>query len=488
MQAVRRFFGVVFLLATLLFGARTYGQGGATGAIAGSVLDTTGAPISGADVQIINASTNSIVRKLQTNSDGDFVATLLPPGTYIVVVNKSGFGEAKAQGIEVRVTETTRVTITLKPGTVSEKVEISAQVTSVETTNATTGESIGTATIRELPLATQNYQQLLSLSAGTQSELNASAQLGRGNVRIIVNVQPEDNNNYLFEGINATDYNVAQATYIPLPNPDVIQEFKVQTSLYDASQGRNGGGNVNAILKSGSREYHGDAYEFFRNDVLNANEHFLKAAGQDRPPVKQNIFGGSLGGPVVKEKAGYFFVNYQGSRQRSALSPGTQINNPAFPSLPTTRDAASIAAALSTSAFPITAADIDPVTLALLQFKSNQFGDPNGFLIPSVGTPDLTTAKVAYATAPFIFVKPGKYTDDQFTANWDREFRGGQDKISTRFFFSDSESFLPFGAGGLQASLGGTLASSISATDLHLPYDSPVHGRLFSLDETHLVS
>jgi len=204
--------------------------------------------------------------------------------------------------------------------------------------------------------------------------------------------------------------------------------------------------------------------------------------------VKQNIFGGSLGGPVVKEKAGYFFVNYQGSRQRSALSPGTQINNPAFPSLPTTRDAASIAAALSTSAFPITAADIDPVTLALLQFKSNQFGDPNGFLIPSVGTPDLTTAKVAYATAPFIFVKPGKYTDDQFTANWDREFRGGQDKISTRFFFSDSESFLPFGAGGLQASLGGTLASSISATDLNFPYDIPVHARFFSVDETHLFS
>src|SRR5882762_8991738 len=305
MQVVRRFFGVVFLLATLLFGARTYGQGGATGAIGGSVIDTTGAPISGADVQIINASTQSIVRKLQTNSDGDFVATLLPPGTYIVVVNK--------------------------PGTVSEKVEISAQVTSVETTNATTCESIGTATIRELPLATQNYQQLLSLSAGTQSELNASAQLGRGNVRIIVNGQREDNNNYLIEGISATDYNVAQATYVPLPNPDVIQEFKVQTSLYDASQGRNGGGNVNAILKSGSREFHGDLYEFFRNDALNANEFFLNAAGEKRPAVKQNIFGGSLGGPVGREKYGLFFANYQGTRQRSALSPGTQINNPGFP-------------------------------------------------------------------------------------------------------------------------------------------------------------
>src|SRR6202030_1398217 len=159
--------------------------------------------------------------------------------------------------IEVRVTETTRVTITLRPGAVSETVQISAQVSSVETTNATTGESIGTATIRELPLATQNYQQLLTLSTGAQSELNAAAQLGRGSVKLFVNGQREDNNNYLIEGISATDYNVAQSYYVPLPNPDVIQEFKVQTSLYDASQGRNGGGNVNAILRSGSRDLHG---------------------------------------------------------------------------------------------------------------------------------------------------------------------------------------------------------------------------------------
>src|SRR5207248_3420835 len=186
----------------------------------------------------------------------------------------------------------TRLIITLKPGSVSEKVEITAQVTNVETTNPTTGQSIETRTIRELPLATQNYQQLLTLSSGAQSELNAAAQLGRGAVKLFVNGQREDNNNYLIEGISATDYNVAQATYVPLPNPDVIQEFKVQTSLYDASQGRNGGGNVNAILKSGTRQLHGDVYEFFRNDVLTANNSCLHAAGQKRPPVKQTLIGG----------------------------------------------------------------------------------------------------------------------------------------------------------------------------------------------------
>src|SRR5580698_992270 len=338
----RSLLAAVFFVVCALAGVRTYGQGGATGALEGVVNDTTGSAIEGAEVQVIDQRTEALARKVSTNADGSFVVTLLPPGTYSVVVNKTGFAEAKSASIEVHVTETVRITIPLKPGSVSEKVEISAQVTSVETSNATTGQSIGTETVRELPLATQNYQQLLTLSAGAQSDLNAAAQLGRGSVKLFVNGQREDNNNYLIEGISATDYNVAQATNVPLPNPDVIQEFKVQTSLYDASQGRNGGGNVNAILKSGSRELHGDVYEYFRNDVLNANEFFLNAGGQKRPVVKQNIFGGSFGGPLVKEKLGFFFVNYQGTRQRSGLSPGTEISNPGLPVVPTDRSDASI--------------------------------------------------------------------------------------------------------------------------------------------------
>ena len=496
MRGVYKFAVVVFLLAGFL-GGRVYGQGGATGAISGVVVDTSGASIADAEVQIMDSRTDTLARKITAGSDGTFTVTLLPPGTYYLLVNKSGFSQSRADNIEVRVTETTRVSIALKPGEVSERVEISAQVTTVETTNATTGESIGTATIRELPLATQNYQQLLSLSAGTNSELNASAQLGRGNVRIVVNGQREDNNNYLIEGISSTDYNVSQSTNVPLPNPDVIQEFKVQTSLYDASQGRNGGGNVNAILRSGSKGLHGDVYEYFRNDALNANEYFLNAAHEPRPPVKQNIFGASLGGPVGWEKLGFFFVNYQGTRQRSALSPGTQINNPGLPILPADRSAANLAAIFSTPAAggcPAVPIAIDPVSLALLNFKSNQFGgDANGYLIPSLpGTPGVTvnpsTCFVSLNTAPFIISRPGKYTDDQFTTNWDREFHGGQDKVSARFFFSNAESFLPFGAGGLQASLGGTLGSSIAATDLNFPYDLPVRGRFFSVSETHLFS
>ncbi len=479
-MAIARFIRTIFLAhlagAFLVVGF-AFGQGGATGAINGTVEDTSGGPIADADVQVFNSKTELLVRRLNTGSEGTFLTTLLPPATYYLLVNKTGFAQAKVSDIEVRVTETTRVTINLKPGTVSEKVEIVAEMATVDTTNATTGQTIGEKTVRELPLASQNYQQLLTLSTGAYSDLNSSTELGRGTTKVYVNGQREDNNNYLIEGISATDYNVAQNYYVPLPNPDVIQEFKVQTSLYDATQGRNGGGNINAILKSGTPQLHGDVYEFFRNDALNANEYFLNANDQPRPPVKQNVFGASAGAPLFDEKYGFIFLNYQGIRQISALSPGTQVSNPGFPVIPTDRSAASISQAF----FGNTTTPIDPVALALLNYKSNLFNDPNGYLIPSIpGTPG--------TTGELLVSKPGKFDDNQFTVNWDREFNDAKDKIGARFFFSNSETYLPFGAGGLQASLGGTLASSISSTDLDFPFDIPVAARFFSFNETHLFS
>ncbi len=464
------------------FAIASFAQGGATGAISGTVQDPSGAFVAGAEVRITNQDTGVLARSTRTDSTGSFTATLLPVGTYTVTVQSGGFAQASFANIVVRVTETTRLVAKLRTQEVQQNIEVQAEVQAVETTQATTGQAIEANTIRELPLATQNFQQLLTLSTGVYSELNASAQLGRGSNKIFVNGQREDNNNYLIEGISATDYNVAQTTNVPLPDPDVIGEFKVQTSLYDASQGRNGGGNVNAILKSGTKTVHGDVYEFFRNDVLNANEYFLKQAGQARPSVKQNIFGGSLGGPVGSEKLGFFFVNYQGTRQRSGESAGTFIDNPGFPVLPLDRSSASLVSTFFPQGLPAGATGIDPVTLKLLNFKSSQFGNyPGGYLIPSLpGTPG--------STAPLIISRPGRYNDDQFTSNWDREFRGGKDKLAARFFFSNSESFLPFGAGGLPESLGSTLQSSISATDLDFPFDLPVAARFFSINETHLFS
>ena len=471
---------VILSLIAFAFAAGAFGQGGATGAITGTVQDPSGAVVANAEVRITNQDTNVLERTVTTGADGTFTAPLLPVGTYTVSIQSAGFAQASLPGIVVRVTETTRMIAKLSTKSVQQKIEVEAEVQTVDTSDATTGQAIDSNTIRALPLATQNFQQLLTLSTGAQSELNAAAQLGRGQVRIQVNGQREDNNNYLIEGISATDYNVAELTNTPLPNPDVVQEFKVQTSLYDASQGRNGGGNINAILKSGTNQIHGDAYEFFRNTVLDANEYFLKGSGSPRPVIQQNIFGGSLGGPVGPAgKLGFFFVNYQGTRQRSGDSPGTLIST-FIPYVPAADRGPGGAAQLATD-FGVASAD--PVAVSLLGFQSDQFGAPaNGYLYPVPS--NVPAGTTAGSLVQFTVSKPGKFTDDQFTGNWDHEFRNSRDAVAARFFFSDSEQDIPFGAGGLQASLG----AAASGTDLNFPYQLPIHDRLLVVSETHVFS
>ncbi len=486
---------IVIAIAILAFTSFSFGQGGATGAIAGTVTDPSGAVVANAEVRITNQDTNVLERTVKTGADGSFVAPLLPVGKYTVSIHGGGFAEGKFSDIVVRVTETTRMIAKLSTQAVQQKIEVQAEVQQVDTTDASTGQAVESNTIRALPLATQNFQQLLTLSTGAEGELNAASQLGRGQVHMFVNGQREDNNNYLIEGISATDYNVAELTTTPLPNPDVVQEFKVQTSLYDASQGRNGGGNINAILKSGSNQFHGDVYEFFRNTVLDSNEYFLKQTGSPRPVIQQNIFGGSLGGPVSPGgKLGFFFINYQGTRQRSGDSPGTLISTfvPYIPAADRGSDPTSEANLindlnaynLATSGLQALPAGytIDSVAASLLAFPSNQFGAPaNGYLFPM---PNVPAGTLPGTPVQFTVSRPGRFTDDQFTSNWDREFNNSKDTLAARFFFSDSEQDIPFGAGGLQASLG----APASGTDLNFPYDIPVHDRFFSIAETHVFN
>jgi hypothetical protein len=448
------------------------GQGGATGTITATVLDRSGGFVPNATVQVLDDSTGQAVRNLVTGSTGNFTTTLLPPGMYTVLVIAQGFAEVRATAVVVRVTETTTLNIVLQPSSVSQKVEVSAEVVTVNTENATTGQTIEEHVVTGLPLATRNFQQLLTLSSGASSTLNNSEQLGRGTVRINVNGQRGDNNNYLIEGISATDNNVGELTNTPLPSPDVIQEFKVQTSLYDASQGRNGGGMVNAVLRTGTNKWHGDAFEFFRNDVLNANDFFLNRAGLPRPALKQNIFGGSVGGPLGSQgRFGYIFGNYQGSRQRSGADLGTLIGT-VIPVLPADRSDGSLIAAF----FPGNPnARIDPVVSKFLNAKGNQFcSGTGGFLIPSGTGP----------SGNFNCSNPGRFSENQFTTNWDRKFRDGKEKFSVRFFFSNSDAFKPFGAGGLTSTYG----APPSKTDLNFPLDIPVNTRFLSGSWTHTFS
>ena len=451
-----------------------FAQGGATGAIGGVVQDASGAVIANAKVSIRGEATGEVLRQVTADASGLFTATLLPVGNYTVEVTAAGFPDTKFAGVVVRITETTRMTAVLKVSTVKEIVEVQSQVEQVNTTDATTGQSLGAETITDLPLATRNFQQLLALSAGASSDLNGAAQLGRGLVYMHVNGGREDNNNYLIDGITVADYAFGELTYTPLPSPDAIQEFKVSTSLYDATQGRNGGGNINATLKSGTSKFHGDLWEYFRNTALDANDYFL-----GKVVVKQNIFGGDIGGPIGSgAKFGFFYFNLQGTRQRSGDSAGTFINT-SIPYVPLADRQSS--SALAADCGVSTA--VDPVAFNLLAFKSNQFGaGAGGYLFP-LPTNALATTPCGNPV-PFLVSDPGKFTDNQFTLNWDREFRGGKDRLSERFFWSNSDTFEPFGADSYGIQTGG----QPGVNNLNFPLDIPLHSRFGSITETHIFN
>ena len=450
---------VVLLLGLMLvlsLVATGFAQGGARGAIAGTIKDPSGAVIAGASVEIINQQTNATERTVTTNTNGVFSATFLPIGTYRIVVVASGFAKAEAPDIKVNVTETTNVAVTLTVGQFSEVVTVSNVATEVVLSSPTTGQTI--QNVGNLPLATRNFLYILTLSSGANSELADTAALGRGAASINVNGQRPVNNNYQLEGINANDINLPQLDNVPLPNPQTVQEFKTQTSLYDASQGRNGGGNIQVALKSGSNKYHGDAFEFFRNNVLNANDFFLNRAGQERPVLRQNQFGGSFGGPMPSGekywgplapifKDLFFFANYQGTRAASGVSAGTQLGTNIVV-LPSDRSEANLRNTFFPGGLPPGFTGLDPVALRTLNLpasKCSGFSDST-FCIPSLaGTPGFNSAgnlNRAFLSRSGL----GTYGEDQFTITMDKQLTS-KDKISGRWFFSNNNTLQPFGTG-----------------------------------------
>jgi hypothetical protein len=425
-------------------------QAGATGAITGSVLDQRGGAISGATIVVTNVATGQKEREVVSTGSGTFNVPSLPPGTYGVEITATGFSRFLIEKVLVQVTETSSVIATLAIGNVTETVTVHDVVVPVELTSATTGETIGAETASTLPLSTRNFLTLLTLSAGANTELFDSAALGRGQVTINVNGQRPTNNNFQLEGVNANDVNLPVLDNVPLPNPDTIQEFKTQTSLYDASSGRNGGGNVQVNLKSGTAHYHGDAYEFFRNNVLNANDFFFNAATPQvpRPVLRQNQYGGSFGGPVPKAKNFFFFLNYQGTREASGISAGTVLNSQ-IPVLPATRDAATLAATFLPAGF--SASQINPVALAYLNLPASKcplFNDGR-FCLPTVaGTPGFSGQSVNLGTVTSSSV--GAFQDDQYTLTVDKQLTE-KDKLTARWFFSDNNASQPFGTGANNA-------------------------------------
>ena len=452
----------LFLLGiSIVVVCEAFAQSPGTGAIAGIVTDTTGAALISAQVNAIDESTQTS-RTVVSLQQGHYELALLSPGTYSVSVTAAGFETRVFKSIRVVAGETSSLDVKLAVGKADQAIEVTSSTDLAQTQSSTLGRAISQETIQSLPLANRNYTQLLALSSGVVVELPNAAALGRNSQNVSANGSKTTANNFQFNGIDANNLSQNSASGYQsevgtaIPAPDTIQEFKVQTANYDAGYGRGAGANVDLISRSGQNRIHGSAWEFLRNDVLNANDFFAKRNGQPRPVLKQNQFGFVVGGPIKRDKS-FFFGSYQGTTQRngdSSLSLVTAV----LPQLGSDRSAAALGAQFCPQNHPgnpgyVTSggglqiacdgSNINPVALAFLNFKfaNGQYAIPS----PQTNLPgngqQLDIGESTYSI-------PADYREDQFSANIDQRLSSANE-LSGRFFFSrapTNEPFSPFGA------------------------------------------
>jgi hypothetical protein len=391
---------LIFSCAVVSLAGATGWAQGTTGQLTGTVLDPNGAVVQGATVTARNRDTG-LERQVTTGEDGAFSIQLLPPGLYRVEATGQGFSAAVVEEVRVSITQTATLNISLTVAGNASTVTVTADPPTVQLESSQVGRVIDDRAISQLPLPTRNFQQLLTLSPGTYASVANNTELGRGDVTVSVNGQRTTSNNVRINGIDANSVGTNSTPNLAVPATDSLQEFIVQTSSYDATTGRNAGGNVEAVTKSGSNNFHGNIYEFFRNEKLNANDFILNSVGRPRPIFRRNQFGGTLGGPIIREKF-FFFGSYQGTRERNGASLNNSLTFPIID--PRLTDNNRTAAGLAT-AFGLTSAQINSVSLALLQARL-----PSGqFVIPSAAT--------ASGLTPISDVS--RFTENQYNANLD---------------------------------------------------------------------
>ncbi len=412
----------LIVLSLVLISLAGYALGqGATGQITGTVEDAAGAVVPGASVTVTNIAT-ALRREAETGGEGDFAVPLLPPGRYKVEVSAKGFKRVLVEEVEVNVTQTATLNLKLEPSSVDETVTVTAEGTLVQQESSQVGRVIDSRAISQLPLPTRNFQQLLTLSPGTSASVSNNTELGRGDSIISVNGQRTTSNSVRINGIDANSVGTNSTPNIAVPATDSLQEFVVQTSLYDASQGRNAGGNVEAVTKSGGREFHGNIYAFIRDDSLNANDFFLNSAGRPRPVLTRKQFGGTLGGPVVQDKL-FFFTSYQGTRERN----GASLNNSlTFPVIPVQLTDSNRTAAGLAAAFGLPAANISPIAVNILNAQL----PGGGFAIPSATTASGLSPQSGIST----------FRENQFNGNLDWTI-SSKHTFSAKNFFASNPTF-----------------------------------------------
>ena len=485
-----------FILSTI--SPLLYGQ--ATGSFSGTVEDKTGSVISGATVRVTSQGTAQ-TREAKTDDTGHYLIPLLPVGQYSLRVESQGFQSVEQKDVRLQVDEHRDVNFTLSPASVTATVEVSATEVAVETTNPSLGQVITSEQVAQLPLNGRDFVQLATLTPGTTQETNpnsfftsaASSEVAtRGVYSLSVGGSRAQSTDWLLDG---NDNNELTAGGIAiLPSIDAIQEFKVLTYNYSAEWGTRAGPTVLVSTKSGSNQFHGSVFEFFRNTKLDAQSKFAATKEQ----FNLNQFGAAVGGPLEKDKT-FFFLDYQGKRQRRGIPFSGLIPTPAmmggdFSLDPTgTARPETFDGTTNVNGFP----DLANPVGGFGPFKCDAAGDPipssDGTQTGGVPCNKIPSSLFDPVGAAMIQLYPQsnivgggsvnygnvpvrRLDEGSFDARIDHTF-SDKDSLFARFSYDQAVSFVPGGSPGFaeQNAFGSTQ---------HITN----HGRNFAVSETHIFS
>jgi hypothetical protein len=430
-------------LPLLLCAGSAFGQSATAGGLAGTVADRSSNGLPGATVTLIHPATNQ-THTATTSASGGYNFSLLAPGTYDVLFAAAGFKTARMASIVVTVSEAPTLDASLEAGETAEPVACRCNLS---VSASATGSAVNSRTITAVPLTTRNITQVLSMTSGSASDVNNAGTLGRGTRTMNVN-----------GNTSAGAYSLDGA-YAPsaVPNPDTISELKVQTSQYDAVFGAQVPSTA-LMTRSGENEFHGGLWEFNRNDIFNANSFFRNSTGQNKPHLKQNQYGATLGGPVRRKKL-FFFGSYQGTRQVNGLDQ-TSSGNLILPPLTQDRSAAAIARQFCPANHPgdsrfltfaggrqldcfnrstADTAAVNPVALAVLNFKK-----PDGsYLIPIPQTVFTSGPNAGLGFSSYSL--PSTYNENQYLINGDY-LVSPKHTLTGRAYFATIDQFRTFGS------------------------------------------
>jgi hypothetical protein len=309
-------FRLLLALAVVAWSAPHATAQAVTGTILGTVTDQTGAVVAGAKVTLVNEGTGR-TREVVTDANGEYTAPSLATGRYTVTAEMAGFKTVALSNIELGVDQRVRMDLHLEVGALTESVQIEATTPLVQTSSSELGTTVQEEQIKTLPLNGRNFVSLTRTVPGVLrgipgSNIDGAGSLAwRASAAFSANGQRPRDNNYMLDGVDNNE--TWLQTVVIFPSVDALDEFKLQTSTYSAEFGRSLGGVVNLQIKSGTNSYRGSAFEFLRNDAFDANNFFNNKNHRDKPDFSQNQYGGTLGGPIFKDRT-FFFADYQGSR------------------------------------------------------------------------------------------------------------------------------------------------------------------------------